>query len=380
VYSQRKIEYYHVKEDQIRFSLDQQPLQYNLAHLPEEILNWIEHHGFDLISLLDSNGRILYVSTSIEEMLGYHPSDIVDQFFLRYIPRRLHKDFLETFEMNTPYRQRFTIQLKSITEKNIWVDLVVKSIYIKSSKKTIYLALIKNISDKKEAEELLIRSEKMSVAGQLASGVVHEIRNPLTSLKGFIDLLQAGIERKEEYFKIMVDEIEKIEKISTELLYVSKPLTHDHSYQWLRPLISDVITLLNTQAVKKDIKIELFCADNIIIYADQSQMKQVFINLIKNSIEAMEKPGKITIMVKKLDDFCLIAITDEGPGIPKELIHKVKEPFFTTKKEGTGLGLMITHRIIDNHNGLLNIIPNYETGTTFEIRLPYYDPDSVNMQ
>src|SRR5699024_5218639 len=121
-------------------------------------------------------------------------------------------------------------------------------------------------------------------------------------------------------------------------------------------------------------------ADNIIIYADQSQMKQVFINLIKNSTEAMEKPGKITIMVKKLDDFCLIAITDQGPGIPKELIHKVKEPLFTTKKKSTGLGLMISHRIIDNHNGLLNIIPNYETGTTFEIRLPYYDPDSVNMQ
>src|SRR5699024_8701221 len=364
VYSQRKIEYYHVKQDQIRLTIDTQPPSYRLANLPDPIINWIEHHGFDFFGVTSSIGEIEYVSSSIEKVLGYLPNQIIGDSFLNYIPGHLHKNFIDTFQFDIYFRQRFTIQLKSIREKHVWVDLIIKPIYVEDTNTAVYLFLVDNMTDKKEAEEILIRSEKMSVAGQLASGVVHEIRNPLTSLKGFIDLLRAGIDRKEEYFKIMVDEIEKIEKISTELLYVSKPLTHDHSYQWLRPLISDVITLLNTQAVKKDIKIELFCADNIIIYADQSQMKQVFINLIKNSIEAMEKPGKITIMVKKLDDFCLIAITDEGPRIPKERIHKVKEPSFTTKKEGTGLGLMITHRIIDNHNGLLNIIPNYETGTT----------------
>lgn len=377
VYSQRKIEYYHVKQDQVRFLLDTQPIRYNLANLPERIVEWVEHHGFDFISLCTSKGRILYASTSIENMLGYQPSDLINKFFLRYIPKRLHQDFIGTFQLDTPYRQRFTIQLRSITEKNVWVDLVIKPIYIKDSEKTIFLALVKNISDKKEAEELLIRSEKMSVAGQLATGVVHEIRNPLTSLKGFIDLLQAGINRKEEYYKIMIDEIEKIEKISTELLFVSKPLTHNHSYQWLKPMIEDVMTLLNTQAVKKNIKLELICLEDVVVYADRSQMKQVFINLIKNAVEAMTVPGTITTNVEKQDNTCLISVIDEGPGIPKQLIHKVKEPFFTTKKEGTGLGLMITSRIIDNHNGLFNIKPDVDIGTTFEIQLPHYDPNKV---
>ncbi|WP_440895525.1 ATP-binding protein [Amphibacillus sp. Q70] len=380
VYSQRKIEYYHVKQDQVRFLLDTQPIRYNLANLPEQIVEWVEHHGFDFMSICTSKGRILYTSTSIENMLGYQPSDIINKFCLRYIPKRLHQDFIETFQLDTPYRQRFTIQLRSITEKNVWVDLVIKPIYIKDSEKPIFLALVKNISDKKEAEELLIRSEKMSVAGQLATGVVHEIRNPLTSLKGFIDLLQAGINRKEEYYKIMIDEIEKIEKISTELLFVSKPLTHNHSYQWLKPMIEDVMTLLNTQAVKKNIELELICFEDVVIYADRSQMKQVFINLIKNAIEAMTVPGTITINVEKQDNNCLISVIDEGPGIPKQLIHKVKEPFFTTKKEGTGLGLMITSRIIDNHNGLFNIKPDVDIGTTFEIQLPHYAPNKVESE
>lgn len=378
MYSQRKIEYYRVKQDQIRLTLETLPAKFNLANLSEEILDWIEHHGFDFLAVCNSNGRIMYVSSSIERILGYHATELTNHFFLRYLPRRLHRGFLETFQTDIHNRQRFTLQIKSSTERNIWSDVVIKPIYIEDSGENIYLSLIKNMSDKKEAEEILIRSEKMTVAGQLASGVVHEIRNPLTSLKGFIDLLQAGMNRKEEYYKIMIEEIEKIEKISTELLFVSKPLTHDHSYQWLEKMIIDVMTLLKTQAVKKDIKLELICPNDVVIYADRSQMKQVFINLIKNAIEAMNKPGTITIKVEEIGKFCLISVIDHGPGIPERLIHKVKEPFFTTKKEGTGLGLMVTSRIITNHNGLFNIKSNQETGTIFEIQLPQYDPDKLN--
>ncbi|WP_067843663.1 ATP-binding protein [Amphibacillus sediminis] len=379
VYSQRKIEYYHVKQDQIRFSLDTTPTRFNLANLPEEIVDWIEHHGFDFVAVCNHRGRVLYTSTSIEKVLGYQREDIVGQLSIRYIPKRSRKAFVETFQFDTPYRQRFTIQLRSTTGKNVWVDVVIKAIFIKDRKFPIYLVLIKNISDKKEAEEMLIRSEKMSVAGQLAAGVVHEIRNPLTSLKGFIDLLQAGVERKEEYFKIITEEIDKIETISAELLFISKPLTHHQTYQWLKPMIEDVMVLLNTQAKYYDIHLNLICEEDFVVYCDRTQMKQVFINLIKNAIEAMSDAGTITTKVERRNELCVISVIDEGPGIPPHLIHKVKEPFFTTKKDGTGLGLMITTRIIDNHNGLFKIIPNEKKGTTFEVRLPFFSPDNINL-
>lgn len=380
VYSQRKIEYYHVKQDQIRLTIDKQPKSYRLSNLPVQTLDWIEHHSFDFFGVSSSSGEILYVSSSIQGVLGYLPDTIIGQSFLTYIPKRLHKSFIDRFERNIYYRQRFTIQLKSIAEKQVWVDLIIKPIYILETKNPVYLFLVDNLTDKKEAEEILIRSEKMSVAGQLASGVVHEIRNPLTSIKGFIDLLQAGIDRKEVYFNIMIEEIEKIEKLSTELLYVSKPLTHNHVYQWLKKMVEDVIVLLNTQAVKKNIILNLDCPEDVVVYADRSQMKQAFINLIKNAIEAMYEPGQIKIKVQLEDEFCLISVIDEGPGIPMHLINQIKEPFFTTKKDGTGLGLMITTRIIDNHNGLFKIIPNEEKGTTFEIKLPHYDPSKINQE
>lgn len=378
VYSQRKIEYYHVKQDQIRLTIDKQPKSYRLSNLPVQTLEWIEHHGFDFFGVSSSSGEILYVSSSIQGVLGYFPDTIIGQSFLTYIPKRLHKSFIDTFERDIHYRQRFTIQLKSMAEKQVWVDLIIKPIYILETNNPVYLFLVDNMTDKKEAEEILIRSEKMSVAGQLASGVVHEIRNPLTSIKGFIDLLRAGIDRKEVYFNIMIEEIEKIEKLSTELLYVSKPLTHNHVYQWLKKMVEDVIVLLNTQAVKKNIILNLDCTEDVVVYADRSQMKQVFINLIKNAIEAMHEPGQIKIKVQLEGEFCLISVIDEGPGIPMHLINQIKEPFFTTKKDGTGLGLMITTRIIDNHNGLFKIIPNKEKGTTFEIKLPHYDPSKIN--
>ncbi|WP_017472073.1 ATP-binding protein [Amphibacillus jilinensis] len=378
VYSQRKIEYYHVKQDQVRFSLNTTPIRFNMANLPEEIVDWIEHHGFDFIGFCNRKGKILYTSTSIEKILGYQREDIIGNFALRYIPKRSRQAFVETFLFDTPYRQRFTIQLKSMTGKYVWVDVVIKAIFIQDTKNVIYLILVKNISDKKEAEEMLIRSEKMSVAGQLAAGVVHEIRNPLTSLKGFIDLLQAGIDREQEYYKIMIDEIDKIETISAELLFISKPLTHNQNYQWLKPMIKDVIVLLNTQAKNFDIQLELICPDDFVVYVDRSQMKQVFINLIKNAIEAMSNPGKVVTKVEIRKGLCVISVIDEGPGIPPHLIHKVKEPFFTTKKDGTGLGLMITTRIIENHNGLFEIITNHDKGTTFEVHLPFYNPNYIN--
>ncbi|SEN48672.1 two-component system, sporulation sensor kinase A [Amphibacillus marinus] len=379
MYSQRKIEYYHVKQDQVRFSLSTTPARFNLASLSEEIVDWIEHHGFDFMSVCNRKGRVLYTSTSVEKVLGYQREDIIGDLSIRYIPRRSRAAFIETFLFDSPYRQRFTIQLKSITGKNVWVDVVIKTIFIEDIESVLYLILVKNISDKKEAEEMLIRSEKMSVAGQLAAGVVHEIRNPLTSLKGFIDLLQAGIDRNHEYYKIMIEEIEKIETISSELLFISKPLTHNQSYQWIKGMIEDVITLLNTQAKNFDIRINLVCPNDYVVYVDRSQMKQVFINLIKNAIEAMAAPGEITAKVERRQNLCVASVIDEGPGIPPHLIHKVKEPFFTTKKEGTGLGLMITTRIIENHNGLFKILSNKPTGTTFEVHLPYYSPSNITI-
>ncbi|WP_186577367.1 ATP-binding protein [Aquibacillus kalidii] len=343
---------------------------YSLASLPKKLINWIEQHSYDLIIICDMYGEIMFVSHSVNKLLGYEPCELVGKKALNYLPIDDQQKILQKNIGNTNLPQKFNINLRDCFGKYVWVETVISKDFLQSDV-PVYISLSKDITDKKEAEEMLIRSEKMSVAGQLAAGVAHEIRNPLTSLKGFVQLLQAGIDRKEEYYKIMVDEIDKIDTITSELLFISKPMTDERKYENVSKMLRDVVTLLQSQANLHNINIRVEM-DNVDteVYCDRTQIKQVLINLIKNAVEEMLDGGTITVEVSYSTTTCSISIIDEGPGIPEHILHKLKEPFFTTKKNGTGLGLMISNKIIENHQGTLDIFQNKEKGSTFTIKLP----------
>ncbi|UOQ47727.1 ATP-binding protein [Gracilibacillus caseinilyticus] len=339
-----------------------------LADLPKPILNKLETTGFDFICISDYAGKINYITSSIEKVLGFHKSQLMGKSVFRYIMREDQKYLRAYLDITTLQDQKFFIHIRNQIGRFIIFEVAIQIMDWHGEKKI--LALAKDISDKKQAEEMLIRSEKMSIAGQLAAGIAHEIRNPLTSLKGFVQLLQGGITSKEEYYKIMIEEIDKINAITSELLFISKPMTDDKNNENVNDLLHDVMTLLRTQANLYDIDLVLEAEQDCLVLCDRSQIKQVFINLIKNAIEEMANGGMIHVLVELRGKECMIAIKDQGPGIPKHLIHKLKEPFFTTKKNGTGLGLMISNQIIDNHHGRLEIESEKGQGSTFKIFLP----------
>ncbi|WP_228275579.1 ATP-binding protein [Gracilibacillus oryzae] len=341
----------------------------NISSLPAEILDAIEKSGFDLITISDFSGQISFVSDSVEKVLGYSKADLIGKSIFRYILQDDKRYIEQHFDHYSDTSQKFYIHIRHQMGKYIIFELNSTVIEWPEGHKQI-LTVAKDISDKKQAEEIFIRSEKMSIAGQLAAGIAHEIRNPLTSLRGFIQLLEAGMENKEAYYKIMMDEIEKINTITSELLFISKPMTDEKSEASVTEMVSDVITLLKTQANLYNINLLFNVEEEIVIYCDRSQLKQVFINLIKNAIEEMADGGDVITTIKKTEEYCIISIKDQGPGIPKHLIHKLKEPFFTTKKNGTGLGLMISNQIIENHHGFLQIESENDKGSTFSIHLP----------
>ncbi|SDJ70339.1 ATP-binding protein [Sediminibacillus albus] len=344
--------------------------EFMLANLPNNMLKWVEQNGYDLITICDLKGRVLYVSDSVYKMLGYKSKDLIGVPVLELLSPYDQEMMMTKFSKQSGESQKFHLSIRNTDGKYIWAESVIGRVHDEERAFDVLISVTKDIQDKKEAEEMMIRSEKMSVAGQLAAGVAHEIRNPLTSIKGFLQLLQAGIDRKEEYYKIMVDEIEKIETITSELLFISKPMTDDKKKELLSELLSDVITLMKSQAKLKNVDICMDLDEKQYIYCDRSQIKQVFINLIKNAIEAMKDGGKVFVVADTHKDFCQIDIIDEGPGIPENLIHKLKEPFFTTKKDGTGLGLMISNQIVEKHNGSLEIYRNKEKGSTFRVIIP----------
>ncbi|MBW5445453.1 PAS domain S-box protein [Cohnella sp. CFH 77786] len=238
--------------------------------------------------------------------------------------------------------------------------------------------IIRDISERKKNEELLINSEKLYVAGQLAAGIAHEIRNPLTSLKGFLQLIASGRKNNTTYYDIMNSELDRIEEIVSELLMLSKPQVYQLSYHDVRIMMRDTVTLLETQAILHNIAIETeYGNEPLWVYGVENQVKQVFINVIKNAIEAMVDGGAIRIRLSRAGDRVYVRIHDEGPGIGEDQLAKMGQPFYTTKEKGTGLGLMVSYKIVDNHKGSINVNSELGKGTVFEIILPFRYPDPV---
>ncbi|WP_207893639.1 ATP-binding protein [Tepidibacillus fermentans] len=229
-----------------------------------------------------------------------------------------------------------------------------------------------NKTENKKMYEIARNIQKLSLIGQLSAALVHEIRNPLTSIKGFLQLIESGIIEK-NYFDIIHSEFQRIELILSELLVVTRPQVTVFHKQSIQSIIHHVIALMQPQATLHNIElISNLANEPLWIECDENQLKQVFLNLIKNSIEAMPNGGQIRIDVTKASSFTKIRIIDQGCGIPKDIMDKIGQPFFTTKKNGTGLGIMISRKIIEIHKGIMNIQSEEKKGTTITIQLPLY--------
>ncbi|GAA3404673.1 diguanylate cyclase domain-containing protein [Paenibacillus hodogayensis] len=346
-------------------------LHHRLPTFHGKTADLIEHNP-DPICTFDRRGKLIAVNPAAAKLLG-HPADAMTrgQFIGMIHPQdrsRAFASFSETLkgapvqlDLRMLHRDSHTV-LVHVTNIPIIADHQIVGMY----------AIAKDMTEQKKAEELLRNSDRLAVTGQLAAGLAHEIRNPLTALKGFIQLLQSQQQANKAYYPIMLTELERINFIVNEFLLLSRPRPANFREADLRIVIEHVVTLLETQAILN--KVHLVFEQPLPIppiRCDENQMKQVFINILKNAIEAMPHGGEVTIRAAKAGDRLLVRIADQGGGIPDELIQQVGQPFFTTKETGTGLGLMICHNIMENHEGKLKIrsVPN--EGTTVELELPF---------
>jgi PAS domain S-box-containing protein len=229
--------------------------------------------------------------------------------------------------------------------------------------------IIRDVTKRKEEQAKVVQTEKLSMAGQLAAGIAHEIRNPLTAVKGFVKMLRTS--PKDEYFGIISDEITRIEEIITELLLLSKHNQTQFQEFDVTQSLKQVVTLLESQAHLKNIvfETEYSCQESSIL-GDVNKLKQVFINFLKNAIEAMPDGGTIQIKTVYTDEHIQIELIDQGIGIPPETLKKIGEPFYTTKENGTGLGFMVSKKIVEDHNGRLEITSTVGQGTAIKIVFP----------
>jgi two-component system sporulation sensor kinase B len=220
----------------------------------------------------------------------------------------------------------------------------------------------------------LERSEKMKLVSQIAASVAHEVRNPLTVVKGFLQLVkETADDKRKGYLNMALSELERAEFIITDYLNLAKPQPDQLEIIEVEPFLRHTLEFMNSYSLIQNVQIQLYIHErNLVVQGDKTRLTQVILNLIKNGVEAIPDTGNVTVVAFCRDDFVHIDISDTGIGMPKEQIEHVGTAFFTTKETGTGLGLMVTNRILEAMNGKLLIESELGKGTKVTIRLPAY--------
>ena len=243
------------------------------------------------------------------------------------------------------------------------------------------VVLLHDITETRNKTLEIIESEKMNMISLLAAGVAHEIGNPLNSLNIHLQLLKRHFKsldsednsEAEELLDIANSEVERLDRIISQFLKSVRSMKPNLTKLDIKPLLVETLKSLRNEIEDKCIDVKCVWPENLPhIMGDENQLKQVFYNLIQNAIQATSHNGKIDIKCSYNDDFLIVSFTDTGKGIPKEDIGQLTDAYFTTRKEGSGLGLMIVERIVREHNAELAIESESGQGTIFTISFPRY--------
>jgi len=259
----------------------------------------------------------------------------------------------------------FLLAVSFIPLKN-WIQAFVDRFFFKGS-------LPQLAAEQQRLRGHLRQADQEKAVTILAAGMAHEIKNPLATIKTFAEYLKTKYDDpsfRERFTKLVPEEVSKIDRIVQEVLMFARPAPPKTTAINLQTLTEETIEFLNTQLITQHIAVVRAYQTNDECSADPVQIKQVLLNLLLNSIEAMVEGGALTITIERADSWIIWTLQDTGHGIPKELLRQLGEPFITTKSNGTGLGLAVVRTILDAHGGRLTLESQPGAGTTASIRLP----------
>jgi PAS domain S-box-containing protein len=332
----------------------------------------------DGIAVFDLDARIIEVNPAFELLYGWSREECIGKR-VPLVPPENSEAANDRIKRVLNGESFYSFETKDMKKDGTFFNaqLTLSPIYNKCGEMVAMSVITRDISYRKEAEKLIIQSEKLKLAGEIAAGVAHEIRNPMTVISGFIQMMNEDDQHPyQSYTKLIESELERINLIISEFLILAKPHVTTIKEFNLEKIIQDVVLLYTPEFNLRGISFaESWNAPNVVVAGEQNQIKQVFINIVKNAVEALEKEGSLHISsTLEQDGFIGIHIQDNGPGMTQEVQKQIFEPFFTTKTTGTGLGMMISQKIIQEHGGKIIINSHVNQGTIVSILLPYKSP------
>jgi two-component system, sporulation sensor kinase B len=242
----------------------------------------------------------------------------------------------------------------------IWITLIL----------TIYL--IENRLEQLRVKKELMKAEKFNVVSQLAASVAHEIRNPMTTVRGFMQLLQRETltEEQKSFINISIQELDHAQDVINQYLSLAKPQTEEYEVFSLTDTINESVDVMSTYAVMSSIQINSHIENDLMVQGIKIELKQVLLNLLKNAIEAIKENGEITVAAHvHKDGRIMVVIQDNGAGMPPDQLKVLGRPYYSTKEKGTGLGLTVCYQIIKRMKGEIQVESEQGVGTTFRIFL-----------
>jgi len=329
---------------------------------------------------IDEDHTVLFFNNTAERMFGYSRDEVIGRdlnIIMSPHCSRNHREAIAHYvKTRVPTRIGHETEMLAGRKNGDTFPASISFSVTEVEGRFYFTGIVRDLTETKELQEQIVQSERLAALGRMVAEITHEIKNPLMMIGGFAEQLARVTEdeKKLEKLHIITEEVKRLERLLSDLreFYITKAMASDPVN--IAKLLKEVFSLAKGDFKRHNIQAKLELDNKAVIVAgDKGSLKQVFLNLVKNSIEAMEAGGKLLVQSKVSGDTLEIVITDNGCGMAEGEKEKIFAPFFTTKKHGTGLGLCISKRIIEGHEGSsLSLRSEEGIGTSFKISLPLY--------
>lgn len=356
-----------------RYTEELKQTNYELMSTKQYLESFFDHTK-DAIHIMDLDFNIIQMNKAFEEMFEFSSEELLGQPLFRDSKdqQQIYNSLLMQVIDNNGISDYETVMYTK-SGRPVDVSITLSGIIDEYGDVVAFASITRNITQRIQNEELRRNNEKLSAIGQMAASIAHEIRNPLTTVQGFISLNKTKGNIPEKHMELVIQEIHHMDAIVSQFLSMSKPQIEHWEPVHVHNVIHNIITLMMSSGKLNNIQVQIAAEDALpSLQGSEQHLKQVFVNLIKNSVEAMPEGGKLHIHIEEdaKSKQLIITIRDTGTGISEQELSRICDPFYTNKQGGTGLGLLVTQQIISNHQGTLSFSSALGEGTTAIISLP----------
>lgn len=338
----------------------------------EAALRRITDNMLDMISQTDAQGIFKYVTPSFKLILGYEPQELLGKSIFDFTHQEdrqwIVADIEKAMISGLPHKIEF--RFKHANGEYLWVESLCNFLRSQDEDGQGIIFCTRDVTERKQLQQEVARLDRLHLVGEMAAGIGHEIRNPMTTVRGFLQILGGKQENlgQKEYYNLMIEELDRANSIIKEYLNLAKNKAIKLRVQNLNTVVNAIYPLIRADAMLTDKRVLLDLSNIPDLPVDEKEIRQLILNLTRNGLEAMNPGGCLVIKTfVESDDTVVLSVRDQGTGIDSRVMDRLGTPFFTTKEHGTGLGLAVCYSIAARHNARIEV-DSGPKGSTFSVK------------